>query len=226
MMLYIRTTTKRAERLLKQPPALTTRNLVLRGHVMAPDQSTSAPAPVQYRDIPGFPGYRVGDDGSVWSLWKQVGIGGGGVRSVVGDTWHELSRQCRGKPPKNRPTVWLCNGGEVYRRQVSRLVLLAFVGPCPEGMECRHFPDRDPQNNRLDNLRWDTLSANKADRKVHGTTPRGEKNARSRLTEADVLFIRARYASGGESQLALATAYGVCPSTISSLILRRTWTHI
>ena len=39
---------------------------------------------------------------------------------------------------------------------VHRLVLEAFVGPCPEGMCCRHFPDRDPSNNKLENLSWGT----------------------------------------------------------------------
>lgn len=26
---------------------------------------------VEYRDIPEFPGYRVGSDGSVWSAWSR-----------------------------------------------------------------------------------------------------------------------------------------------------------
>ena len=52
---------------------------------------------------------------------------------------------------------------------VQWLVLEAFVGPCPDGMECRHFPDRDPTNNRLDNVRWGTAQENSDDKKVHGT---------------------------------------------------------
>ena len=35
--------------------------------IMAENQST-----VEYRDIQGFPGYRVGSDGSVWTQWKSV----------------------------------------------------------------------------------------------------------------------------------------------------------
>lgn len=42
---------------------------------------------------------------------------------------------------------------------VHRLVLAAFVGPCPEGMEALHL-DNDPSNNRLDNLKWGTPSEN------------------------------------------------------------------
>jgi site-specific DNA-cytosine methylase len=30
-------------------------------------------AAVAYRDVPGFPGYRVGDDGSVWPRYRAIG---------------------------------------------------------------------------------------------------------------------------------------------------------
>lgn len=33
--------------------------------------STEKPT-VEYRDIEGFPGYRIGSDGTVWSCWKRV----------------------------------------------------------------------------------------------------------------------------------------------------------
>ena len=48
-------------------------------------------------------------------------------------------------------------------RQVHRLVLEAFVGPCPPGMVCCHWDDV-PTNNRLSNLRWDTQSENEKDK--------------------------------------------------------------
>jgi hypothetical protein len=51
---------------------------------------------------------------------------------------------------------------------VGRLVLMAFVGPCPDGMECCHV-DGDSTNNHLSNLRWDTHSANVIDSVNHRT---------------------------------------------------------
>lgn len=48
-------------------------------------------------------------------------------------------------------------------RSVHRLVLEAFVGSCPEGMECCHGPG-GPTDNRLVNLRWDTHQANLCER--------------------------------------------------------------
>ena len=51
---------------------------------------------------------------------------------------------------------------------VHALVLEAFVGPKPDGMEARHL-DGDQTNNRPDNLRWGTRSENALDKVGHGT---------------------------------------------------------
>jgi hypothetical protein len=53
-------------------------------------------------------------------------------------------------------------------RRIHRLVLQAFVGPCPAGQECCHG-DGDPSNNVLSNLRWGTRSDNRRDSVGHGT---------------------------------------------------------
>lgn len=58
--------------------------------------------------------------------------------------------------------------------QVHRLVLTAFVGPCPAGMEGCHW-NGDPTDNRAANLRWDTQSANTLDSIRHGTHPQAGK---------------------------------------------------
>ena len=47
-------------------------------------------------------------------------------------------------------------------------LLEAFVGPCPSGQEACHAND-DPRDNRLENLRWDTRSANALDSVRNGT---------------------------------------------------------
>lgn len=61
---------------------------------------------------------------------------------------------------------------------VHQLVLTAFVGPCPPGLECCHG-DGDPTNNRLGNLRWDTRPSNMADRRRHT----GDRRRRAVLAE-------------------------------------------
>jgi len=47
------------------------------------------------------------------------------------------------------------------------MVLEAFVGPCPEGMECCHR-DGNPANNHVGNLYWGTRSENLYDAVRHG----------------------------------------------------------
>ncbi len=52
--------------------------------------------------------------------------------------------------------------------RVHRLVLAAFVGPCPLGMQCAHL-DGNPSNNSVDNLRWVTPKENASHKIAHGT---------------------------------------------------------
>lgn len=59
-----------------------------------------------------------------------------------------------------------------YRPNVGWLVLKAFVGERPDGMECCHN-NGNPSDNRIENLRWDTHKSNNQDRITHGTYKRG-----------------------------------------------------
>ncbi len=60
------------------------------------------------------------------------------------------------------------NPGTKKQVYVHQLVLGAFVGPCPIGMECRHL-DGNPSNNFLSNLRWGTHLENMEDMRRHGS---------------------------------------------------------
>ena len=62
-------------------------------------------------------------------------------------------------------------------KKVSRMVLEAFVGPCPPGMEACHWNDI-ADDNRLENLRWDTHAANIADR-TRNNRPRKRPKVRA-----------------------------------------------
>lgn len=104
--------------------------------------------------------------------WRDV-VGFEG-RYKVSDLGHVLSRYTN-PLTGNRKTIILKSApnasghmfvylGRGNKRYVHRLVLEAFVGPCPPGQECLHGPDHDPANNRLKNLRWGTRSQNMYDR--------------------------------------------------------------
>jgi hypothetical protein len=167
--------------------------------------------------IEGYPGYLVTSDGRVLSTLS------GKVK--------ELKPGLAGSARLKYQTVVLCKDGVKKRFQVHRLVATAFHGPCPDGMECCHN-DGNRFNNHRENLRWDTRKNNQADRKLHGTCcsitkkVSGSKNGKSKLTEANVLQIRATYAAGGIFQKDLAEQYGVTQLLISKIINRKTWTHI
>lgn len=213
--------TKRAERaLLTLAGPGQSAPLLTQGHVMATPQST-----VTYKPIPDYPGYRIGDDGSVWTCWKRVGLGTGfGTRSVMGDEWRRLL----GTLSTNQTGHWavsLSRNGNKRTRYVHRLVLEAFVGPCPDGMECCHN-DGNPRNNRLDNLRWDTRKANAIDSVNHGTMPRGETHCSAKLSAERVKAIRADYEAGGLSLSALARKHGSTMTNVFRIVHRRTWKHI
>ena len=108
--------------------------------------------------------------------------------------------------------------------RIHTLVLEAFVGPCPDGMECCHN-DGNSQNNVLDNLRWDTRLHNVHDMVKHGRSPRGERNHFARLTDTKVLTIRSLY-SQGATQQQLSRQFQVSRGAISAIVNGKTWKHL
>jgi NUMOD4 motif/HNH endonuclease len=96
---------------------------------------------------------------------------------------------------------------------VHRLVLIAFVGQPPHGTEARHYPDRDPSNCCLDNLSWATRAVNVRDRIKHRT------NAKKLTLE----IVRAIRSGTYANQADAARVLGVDPTTISQILLNKTW---
>lgn len=122
--------------------------------------------------------------------------------------------------------------GKQYNRTVHRLVLEAFIGPCPKGMEARHFPDNDRANARLDNLSWATPQVNNADKVIHGTTDRGENHYSARLTDELVREIRLScrpkgdLCGPGETATEMAKRFKVHRQTIVSARDGKSWRHV
>lgn len=70
---------------------------------------------------------------------------------------------------KGYETVLLCKKGVCTKKSVHREVLLTFVGKPKEGEECDHI-DRNPKNNRVDNLRWVSRKENMLNTAGYGTS--------------------------------------------------------
>ena len=102
-------------------------------------------------------------------------------------------------------------------------------GPIPAGIEVCHRCDNPPCVNpahlflgtHQDNV-TDTVNKGRAS----GGGPRGALHHQAKLTEAQVLDIRAVYAAGAASQRQLARKYNVDRGTIQHIVKRMVWTHI
>jgi hypothetical protein len=74
----------------------------------------------------------------------------------------------------------------------------------------------------VSHLRWATNAENMCDKYRDDTILRGERNVCAKLTESDVLTIRA----STESYRAVARQFGITVRTAWLVRNRRTWTHV
>ena len=181
----------------------------------------------KYLDFLGFTAYRIGDDDRLWSClrWTKKGI----ERNKPGIYFlsSEGKRLNPWKMGLGYLGVMLRNPEEGTRKKfyIHNLVLLAFVGPCPKGQTACHN-NGVPKDNRLSNLRWDTVSNNMKDKVRHGTQTRGESHPITKLTEDSVKEIRDLYATKWYSQSDLADRFGVSRGTIESIVQGKIWKHL
>ena len=156
-------------------------------------------------------------------FWAKVHIGDGGCWQWTG----AKSRQGYGNFRIARQTI------------LATHVALHIAGiPRENGAFALHSCD-NPSCVNPAHLRWGTNAENMADRSARGRHKwqhgpehqanmlvkalKGEKHGTAKLTDNDVLTIRA---SKGLTHKALADAYGVCTASISHIMTRRTWRHI
>lgn len=175
----------------------------------------------EWRPVAGTAGrYEVSDHGRVRSF-----VGQGCRPHSKPRPAHYLSLK-----PNNEGYARVCLGGRRFSL-VHTLVLEAFVGPRPEGMECCHG-DGNSINNHVSNLRWDTDKANVADAIRHGVfrpatmkVPKGESHYAARLTDDDVRCIRAEPNFVGVCNM-LGRAFGHSPSKIAAIRRGEQWKHV
>lgn len=173
----------------------------------------------EFRLIEGFEAYCISNYGRVCSRWKRASIGNG---QELTKHWRYLN------PAKDKDgylRISLFSGfNEVKHAKIHILVLETFVGLKPEGYECRHLDGRR-LNNHVGNLCWGTHIDNIRDKDLHETHNKGISHNMVKLTESDVLEIRARV-KANESQTGLAKEYEVSDATISRIINFSSWKHI
>lgn len=123
-----------------------------------------------WKPVVGYEGwYEVSSQGRVKSLERVFARGAVQQERIMRA---HIQRGADGKA--GRVTAALCVAGKPRTHLVHHLVLEAFVGPRPDGLEACHW-DGDAANNAVENLRWDTHVANEQDKKRHGTNYESKK---------------------------------------------------
>ena len=118
---------------------------------------TDASAGEVWRDVPGSGGrYRVSNRGRVESIRT----------TPTGRVYRKILKPAIRQSGHHK--VWLRINELDRMYGIHALVLSAFVGPRPDGMEACHWNDQ-PGDNRIENLRWGTRSDNVRDSIRNGT---------------------------------------------------------
>lgn len=120
-----------------------------------------------------------------------------------------------GKDKMNRPQITLGKRPHRRCRKVHILVMEAFVGPCPEGMEVDHL-DSDRANSRLDNLEYVTHKENVRRASINGRYNLPNRFDHFWLNKGRVARIR-QWIEKGYSLVRIARHLPVHYSTLSKI---------
>ncbi|MDP9651943.1 HNH endonuclease [Paraburkholderia caledonica] len=171
----------------------------------------------EIRPVPGFDGYYVSCDGSIYSD-RPKGI----------SPQRLLKKKSLTLDRKGYPCTTVRVGGKYKNLYAHIAVALAWIGPKPDGLEVCHNNGKT-LDCHYKNLRWDTHKSNMQDRKIHGTELYGTKRPWAKLTDEAVREIRAAYQNKTGQKWGrkeLAEKFGVHPMNISRAAKGVTWPHI
>jgi hypothetical protein len=169
-----------------------------------------------WRPIRDYVGYEVSSFGRVRSYW------GKGAKFRRSQILLDSSILLKGSICKSghiRVDLANSNNSRRFSPYVHTLVLEAFVGLRPRRTVACHFPDRDPGNNHVGNLRWDTSRSNAIDMVKHGTT------AGQRFNETDIKEMWGMLLEG-KSNAEIGRVFNVDASVVSTIKSGRQWSHV
>ncbi len=162
--------------------------------------------------------YEVSDHGRVRSLDHSVARANGRTHRVRG---RELKPATSSK--WGHQTVTIQPRGSVPSG-VHVLVMAAFVGERPAGMEVAHL-DGNPANNHVTNLAYVTHPENCSHRVIHGTASRGDDCPTAKLTSDDVGDMRWLRGQGVPTQQ-LGELFGVSARQVRRICSGERWAHL
>lgn len=171
-------------------------------------------AGVEFRHCLNAIGYAASSDGRVWCCRKTGGHGG------YRTDWRPL------KPQKHNQGYLMVSLGKANLRLLHCIVLEAFVGPAPDGMEGCHYPDKDKRNCRIENISWGTRSKNILHRIVQGGSSRGEMNWNAKLNKESVIQVVEMLEAGSLSHEEIASKFNVTRRTVGRIGSGELWSHV
>lgn len=180
-------------------------------------QQVEIPNEEIWKDIPGYEGlYQVSTHGRVKSLARFKKIRNGGLQPLP----EKMVALVPGHEGHLFAGLWKDNKQKLWH--VGRWVLLTFVGPCPEGCVCCHYPDQSVNNNRLENLFWGTYLDNQLHRRENGTDCSGEDHWSRRINKEVVQEIRNSEGTYKE----IAKKFGILEITARRIKTRKSWKNL
>ena len=180
-----------------------------------------------WRVIPDYPDYAVSDCGRVKRLTVSKS---------------DNPRYAAGmflKPTRTKRRYWVVGlyaRGCCVQLLLHRLVCQTFNGPSPSDRPQVAHNDGNPNNNRVDNLRWASSTENNHDKWKHGTMYGGDKHysrtdpqrlargTRNGLAKINDEIARSIFRSTGIAR-EIAVAHGVSPSLVGAIKQGRLWAH-
>lgn len=174
------------------------------------------------KHCPSYDGYSITNDGIAYTHRRRFGLGKGAGGGVAVDwKYQKKLNQYEGHGGYMYVSISTPSGQRSV--PIHALLMDAFVGPRPAGMEIRHL-DGNPKNNSLSNLCYGTRAENANDRVKHKAQPRGQKHGRAKLSLDDVEKIKQLYQE--EKTIAyIARLCGVGESTVRDIVKGRNWKH-
>jgi hypothetical protein len=177
-----------------------------------------------WRPVAGFPDYEVSDLGHVrratisYIVRPQTGI-----KYIKYPAGRMLKPYKAKRGGYNQINLWKDKKSKGFL--ICWIVCRTFHGEKPTPRHGVAHNNGVSTDDRANNLRWATPAENEADKNLHGTVQRGERNYNTNFTEDDIRTIRLRLSSG-ETCVHISADYGVVPATIWRIKKRKNWRHV
>ena len=173
-----------------------------------------------WKDIKGYPNYKVSNLGRIKSRKRYATVGSGGKRVVNERILKEHIT------PTGYCNATLRLNNKQHTKSFHRLVLLAFV-PNPHNKRTVNHINGVKTDNRVENLEWATHQENSIHAHKLGLASykKGECNPTAKLKDCEVVEIIKLFSSNLTTKK-IAEMYNISQWAIKDIKYNRRWKHI